>query len=83
MVEDEDSPTEEERVLRTVKKAAAQKLQGQQTKETGPEEVGHISEDEGMAAEGELVSSATVVKNGDIDPLNAHKLSRQVREERL
>eukprot|EP00253_Pinus_taeda_P030161 PITA_30161 len=77
MVEDEDSPTEEERVLRTVKKAAAQKLQGQQTKETALEEVGHISEDEGMVAEEELVSSAIGVKNGDIDPLNAQKLSRQ------
>ena len=73
MVEDEDSPTEEERVLQTVKKAAAQKLQGQQTKETAPEEVGHISEDEGMATEEGLVSSATGAINGGTDPLNAGK----------
>ena len=83
MVKDEDSPTEEERVLQTVKKAAAQKLQGQLTKETALEEVGHISVEEGMAVEEELVSSATGVKNGDIDPLSAQKWSTQVREERI
>ena len=83
MVEDEDSPMDEERVLQIMKKAVARKLQGQLTRETALEEVGHISVEEGMAAEEELVSSATGVKNGDIDPLNAQKLSRQVREEHL
>ncbi len=76
MVEDGDSPKVEEGPLRTTKKAAVLKLQGQQRKETAPEEVGHISEDEGMAAEEGLVSSATGVKNGGIDPLNVQKLSR-------
>ena len=83
IVEDEDSPTVEGELPLTVKKAAAQNLQGQQTKETTPEEVGHISEDEGMAVEEGLVSSATGVKNGGIDPLNVQKLSRQVIGEHI
>jgi len=83
MVEDGDSPKVEEGPLRTTKKAAVLKLQGQQRKETAQEEVGHISEDEGMAAEEGLVSSATGAINGGINPLNVQKLNRQVRGEHL
>ena len=83
MVEDGDSPTVEEGPLRTAKKAAVLKLQGQQRKETTPEEVGHISEDEGMAAEEGLVSNATGAINGGTDPLNVQKLNRQVKGELL
>ena len=82
MVEDGDSPTVEERELRTAKKAAVQKLQGQQKKEIALEEVGHTREDEGMAAEEGLESSATGAINGGTDPLSVQKLNRPVRGER-
>ena len=83
MAEDEDSPTTEEELLRTTRKVAVPKLRGQQRKEKAPEEVGHISEDEGMAAKEGLVSSATGAINGGTDPLNVRKLNRQVRGEHL
>ena len=82
MAEDGDSPTAEEGMLRTAKKAVVQKLQGQQKKEIAPEEVGHTREDEGMAAEEGLMSSATGVTNKGTEPLNVQKLNRPVRGER-
>ena len=83
MAEDGDSPTAEEGMLRTAKKAAVQKLQGQQKKEIAPEEVGHISEGEEMAAEGGLMSSAIGAISGGTDPSNAWRWNKLARGEHL
>ena len=69
-------------MLRTAKKAAVQKLQGQQKKEIAPEEVGHTREDEAMAAEEGLISSATGATNGGTEPLSVQKLNKLVKGER-
>ena len=82
VAEDEDSPTEEVRVLQTAKKAAVQKLQGRLRKEIAPEEDGHTREEEEMAAEEGQMSSATGATSGGTEPLNVQKLNKLVRGER-
>ena len=83
MAEDEDSPMAEGELPRTARKAAVPELQGQQRKEKAPEEVVHISEDEEMAAEEGLMSSATGAISGGTDPSNARKLSTLAKGEHL
>ena len=82
MAEDEDSPTAEGELPLTAKKAAVPELQGQQRTEIALEEVGHISGEEEMVAEGGLMSSATGATSGGTEPLSVQKLNRLVKGER-
>ena len=83
MVENEDSPTAEGELPQTTKKATIPELQGKQRRGRAPEEVGHISGGEEMAAEEGLMSSATGAISGGTDPSNARRWNRLARGEHL
>lgn len=82
-VEEEDNPMAEDELPIIVKRVVVPKLQGQQKRETTPEEEGHISEEGEMAGIEELLISATGATSGGTGLLSVLKWKKLGIEEHM